>query len=266
MRLPLVLLPALLYAVEPTLSVPAGKGAFIWKNVSFTAKGTAQSLKLEFRGSVENQTQQPWGQVKFCVKGFDANERPVRTAQSECLIDLTGFNLQPGGFLNYKYSPKISIGAGKEPITLARYEISVTSGGQDPPNTRRLSAGCDAVWSAIVPVVAKRGFMPESSDKAGGFMKLRYARGGAGWLASDKNVKELTEHRVGLLETYDQFEISAGSLSLTPDGDACRAMLQFEYRGFKKDPFSGTGWYALPSNGHLESGILDELQTAVAPK
>ena len=266
MRLPLVLLPALLFAVEPTFTVPAGKGAFVWKNVSFTAKGTAQSLKLEFRGSVENQTQQPWGQVKFCVKGFDSNGQPIRSAQSECLIDLTGFNLQPGGFLNYKYSPKLSIGAGRDPITIAWYGISVTGGGQDPANTRRLSAGCDAVWSAIVPVVAKRGFMPESSDKAGGFMKLRYTRGASGWLGSDKDVTQLTEHRKGLLETYDRFEISAGSLSLTPDGDACRGMLQFEYRGFKKDLFSGAGWYALPSNGHLESGILDELEASIVKK
>jgi len=198
--------------------------------------------------------------------GFDANNTPIRTSQTACLIELTGTNLQPGGFLSYKYSPKISIGAGKELIKLVRYEITVASGGHDPANTRNIPAACDAVWSAVVPVVATRGFMPESSDKVGGFMKLRYTRGATGWLGSDKDVKQLTEHRTGLLETYDRFEISSGSLSLTPDGDACRTMLQFDYRAFKKDYFRRTDWYALPSNGRLESMILAELQAAVTQK
>ena len=158
-------------------------------------------------------------------------------------------------------SPHPEIKTQAEKVLSPFPEIKV----EDPANTRDIPAGCDAVWSAIVPAVANRGFMPESSDKAGGFMKLRYMEGATGWLGSNNKVKELTEHRVGLLETYDRFEISSGSLSLTAHGNGCRVMLQFEYRGFKKG-LTGDGWFALPSNGQLESTILSDLQAALTRK
>src|SRR5689334_13387538 len=85
---------------------------------------------------------------------------------------------------------------------------------KEPPktyeNSRALDASCDAVWSQLPAVIARRGFMPDSSDRAGGFLKLRYTRGDTGWLKSDKDVKALTAARGGFLTTYDRFRISAG--------------------------------------------------------
>lgn len=137
---------------------------------------------------------------------------------------------------------------------------------KEPPiiysNVREIPASCDAIWSHIVPVVARRGFMPESSDKAGGFMKLRYTRGDGGWLQSDKDVKALTTHRKGFLETYDRFRIAGGALSLVATGEKCAATMQLEYQGFKGSGFQ-KGWFALPSNNALESRLLDELGAAV---
>jgi hypothetical protein len=136
--------------------------------------------------------------------------------------------------------------------------------GQPPviySNIREIPASCDAIWGHIVPVVANRGFMPESSDKAGGFMKLRYTRGDGGWLRSDKDVKALTSHRKGLFETYDRFRVAGGAISLVSTGEKCTATLQLEYQGFRGSGFQ-KGWFALPSNNSLESRLLDDLEAA----
>lgn len=262
MRFSLIFVASWLSAAETVISIPAGQGEFLWTETTFTAKGTARALKLDFRGRLENQTKQPWEHAKFCVKAFATSGDPIRLAQDDCLVTLTAFKLQPGGSLNFKHGPRVAIGSGKEQIIMARFEITISGGGQEPPNTRMLAASCDVVWSAIVPVVSKRGFMPESSDRAGGFMKLRYTRGATGFLGSKKEVNSLTEARSVIFNQYERFEISSGSISIVVDGDSCRAMMQFEYKGYK-DGMGGKGWFALPSNGHLESSILDDLHSAV---
>ena len=134
-------------------------------------------------------------------------------------------------------------------------------------NVREIPASCDAVWGSVVPVVAKRGFMPESSDKAGGFMRLRYTRGDStGMLAPEKDVKALTSHRRGALETFDGFRIAGGALSLVAAGEKCTATVQFEYQVFRGWGNLQKGWFALPSNNSLESRLLDELESATVSR
>lgn len=130
-------------------------------------------------------------------------------------------------------------------------------------NVREIPASCDAVWGRVVPTIAKHGFMPESSDKAGGFMKLRYTRGNTtGMLAPEKDVKALTLHKRGALETFDGFRIASGALSLVTAGEKCTATVQFEYQVFRGWGNLQEGWFALPSNNSLESRLLDELEAA----
>jgi len=84
----------------------------------------------------------------------------------------------------------------------------------DPPsayaNSKTLTASCDAVWSAVPAMLANRGFMPESSDRAGGFMRLRYTRGDSGFGFAGKDVKGLALERGGGLTTYRRFASRVG--------------------------------------------------------
>ena len=103
--------------------------------------------------------------------------------------------------------------------------------------------------------------MPESSDKTGGFLRLRYIRGASGWLGSDRDIKALTTERPNFLVTYDRFWIAGGAISLVPGADSCEATFQIEYEAFSRTGFK-QGQFVLQSNNKLESTILDELETS----
>jgi hypothetical protein len=51
-----------------------------------------------------------------------------------------------------------------------------------------------SLGEALVPTVAKQGFVPDSSDRAGGLMKLRYTRGDTRKFDMDKDIKAFTAH------------------------------------------------------------------------
>ncbi len=156
----------------------------------------------------------------------------------------------------------MNLGVPKRNVRASQLDIKIIDVSGDEPNTRVISETCSNVWPKVVPVVSSRGFMPESSDKAGGFMKLRYTRGQTGWLGANRDIKTLTEARDGFIETYRQFGIVGASLSLAEEGSACRTLMQIEYNGFS----NVSGWVSLPSNGHLESDILFEISKALEAK
>lgn len=148
---------------------------------------------------------------------------------------------------------------------VAAFAMAAAAREKTPPkvyeNTRELARSCADVWPKIIPATSKRGFMPDTSDRAGGLMKLRYTRGNTGYLKSDKDVKALTTTRIGVLTTFDAFRIIGAAVSLVDNGTVCQATVQVQYEGWINS-IARKGWVALESNGALESAVLDDIDAA----
>lgn len=129
-------------------------------------------------------------------------------------------------------------------------------------NTKAFHSSCADVWAVVPSIVAKRGFMPDSSDRAGGFMKLRWTKGDSVGYIAGKDVKQLTLERGGAITTYGRLRVVGASLSLTDSAGSCKAILQVEYNALKSS-IAQTGWIAVQSNGFLETLILAEIDAAI---
>jgi len=135
------------------------------------------------------------------------------------------------------------------------------------PNTKTYPVSCDAVWARIVPVIAKNALVPESSDRAGGFMRLRYTRGDqrGSLLALTRSMDQVTLKQGRPGGMYSLFRVNGGTLTAVDGGGSCTVTVQMEYSGYKnpRESFGDSGWMAFQSNGLLESTILENMALAL---
>ncbi len=127
---------------------------------------------------------------------------------------------------------------------------------QNYGNTMAFEATCGEMWKVLVPVAGAHKLTPESSDRSGGFMKLRYTGGDSLYRAVQNDVKSLTTVS-GFFQVYsfNRFRVNGGSVSLSDNGSGgCNVMVQFDYQGFN----SLNEWVALPSNNHFENTMLSD--------
>ncbi len=133
--------------------------------------------------------------------------------------------------------------AGKPPAPILTY-----------PNTKTYAHSCDEVWSKIVPVVAKNALVPESSDRLGGFMRLRYLNGTIEAPRAATEAARVTTARQGRWQFFRYFRVVGGTLTVVTNGDSCDVRVQMEYQ-----VNTSSGWFVLQSNGFLESVILGNI-------
>jgi hypothetical protein len=124
---------------------------------------------------------------------------------------------------------------------------------------RLISAPCDRVWSASTPTFLAKQLIPESSDRAGGFMKLRWTGGDIG-VRTNSFVTLLTNHHVGVLELFDRLRVAGGAFTAIAAGASCQVTLNFEYQGLKTHDLIRHGWFELPTNGHFENTLLSSIE------
>ena len=178
-------------------------------------------------------------------------------------MDLDGWDVPVGGSLTWNLSAKTQVGSDKKSKPVIRnFTITYVDGGQDPPGSRLFTQSCDAMWAPSLAVFMDKGFDPESSDKAGGVLKLRWSKGNSGWLAANGDVKTLTKARTGLFANYEGFRVDSASAIFVPSGSGCRLKISLAYAGFLNG--LSKGWFVLESNGRMELGLLKEIQDRVA--
>jgi hypothetical protein len=139
-----------------SVTTQAGSGIFEWQDTTLKAKGTEASLKVEFKGTAVNKTGLPWAWAKFCVKAYGADGSLIHPAASDCLIDLTASRVAVNGSVNWKYSPKLSLGPAKRQIESARFEITFVEGSQDAANVWKFAKTCDAIWPHALQALYSR--------------------------------------------------------------------------------------------------------------
>jgi hypothetical protein len=101
---------------------------------------------------------------------------------------------------------------------------------------RLIAARCDGVWSAATPTFLAKQLMPESSDRAGGFMKLRWTGGDIG-VRTNSFVTLLTSLHVGILELFDRLRIVGGAFTATAAGTSCQVTLKLRIPGSQDTRF-----------------------------
>lgn len=147
--------------------------------------------------------------------------------------------------------------------TLAEKPARNKPAAREYQNYVEIKAPCGKVWGAALSSVLKRGFTPETSDRAGGVLKLRWARGNSGWLQADRDVKAYTAHKKAILESFGAMRIDGAVITLVEASDtACLVTMTIEYHGHKKT-LGGAGWFVLPSNNRLESEVLAAIDAAI---
>jgi hypothetical protein len=246
------------FAAEPTSRTPAPGGEFEWADTSLKGSGTETSLKLDFRGTAVNKTDRAWVWVKFCVKAASSGQRPLRSSGSECTIDLDAWDVPLGGRVSWKFSPKIAVGTDRQAkLAVENFEIAFVDGGQDSPGTRHFDQACDAVWGAALQSFMDTGFEPQSSDRAGGVLKLQWAKGeNTSILTADNDVRGLTKAHTGFFDQYDGFRVDSATALFLPDS-GCKIQVKVAYAGRS----TKSGWVVLESNGKMERSVLDGMKS-----
>ena len=118
-------------------------------------------------------------------------------------------------------------------------------------SSRVIGTNCDSVWSASTSIFLARHFTPETSDRAGSLMKLRWTAGDDTYRNANESVARFTTFRARWTNPVERFRLAEVILTLAPRGSSCAASLQFSYLGYT--PVHG--WIDLPTNGSLLSLI-----------
>ena|ERR1051326_1955148 len=137
--------------------------------------------------------------------------------------------------------------AAKKPVAPIEY-----------PNFRVVPTSCDVAWATAVRVVTNAGFIPQSSDKTGGVLSLKWGKGDIGYPQATREVKAYTKTKPGALTTYMQLRIEPSSMLFAAEGQGCRVQMNIPYSGYRQG-MTGKGFVMLESNGRLESEALAKI-------
>lgn len=125
-------------------------------------------------------------------------------------------------------------------------------------NSTVIQKTCDSVWPTMVSTIAKNGFTPELSDRAGGILKARFTRGQSLYGAARKDMNALTSNPPSRLAVVERFSVESIVATVTSIENACSVTLQVQYAALRNN-LAENGWVALESNGRLEWMILAEI-------
>ena len=127
------------------------------------------------------------------------------------------------------------------------------------PDNKSFPSGCEAVWSAAMPVLEEVGLAAQSMDRQGGFAYLKWTKGDYVGFGSRGDVRRYTINYSKSWTNYDLFRIETGTLFVIPETGGCKGQLKIVFKGLKRDPFAGDRWYPLESNNFLEQSLLDRI-------
>jgi hypothetical protein len=125
-----------------------------------------------------------------------------------------------------------------------------------------MEAPCDQVWAEATAVFLTTSLVPETSDRAGGLMKLRWTAADDTYRAAKQSVERYTTFRARWTNPVERLRISEVIFTVASQNDACVASLRFTFMGHTPV----YGWVDLPTNGVVESGLLSKIETRVKGK
>ncbi len=115
-----------------------------------------------------------------------------------------------------------------------------------------IGANCDLVWPASTSIFLSKHFMPETSARAGGLMKLRWTARDDTYRNAKEAVAKFTNFHARWTNLVERFRLAEVIFTLAPKGSSCAASLRFSYLGYTPV----YGWIDLPTNGSFENALL----------
>lgn len=118
--------------------------------------------------------------------------------------------------------------------------------------TRTINSACDQVWSTATQVLLSKNLTPVTSDRAGGFMKLRWTAGDDTYRTAKEDVAKFTTFHPRWTNPVERFRIGEVVFTASPAGGSCLTGLRFTYLGYTPV----YGWIDMPTNGAFEDRFL----------
>jgi hypothetical protein len=241
-------------------SIPDLQAAgFTLANIKISCHSNCSSGKLTvqvFQNNVD------YWDANFELKGTTANGKPciypIATRSQNNRVAIGQFGEQPPFEACSGWHAEVT-----HVTTAAEHDKDVVQADESrPKNTRLYDRSCNDVWNAALPVLANSRLSPQSSDRASGVITLSTPIGSTYDAAANDAYTLTSAPKPRLIASYTVFRINSGSVTITPEGSGCRALLRFTYSGFISPLVNQ--WFALDSNNVLEERLLNQIGQQLA--
>lgn len=129
---------------------------------------------------------------------------------------------------------------------------------KEPPRTHettaKLSVSCAKAWPVVLKAYMERGFgIKAGTSKESGVAEFEWRQGAELPVVGHVNatVKAWTTAPANFFSMYTGFRIDGATVLMIDGESGCELSAKHAYAGFNR------GWLVLPSNGRMESELLE---------
>jgi hypothetical protein len=136
----------------------------------------------------------------------------------------------------------------------------------DPPptyNTEQIfHSPCDTVWPLAVQTAMAAGWSVKTSDRSGGILMLEWIKGE--WYGTRFANPQITQNTIEKASSFQHqwhtFRIVSASIISATEGTGCKYAVSVVMQGDELTK----GWRVLQSNGFIEAGLLERIESRLA--
>ncbi len=221
-------------------------------DVAFDHTVSVKKGKARIQATAKNLTAKRIHYVEFCV---------TLPGDEVCTFKLWSNSLEPSAEVRWALDGRTKAASGEAA------QVTISRAFDNPPNLAIFPQKCEEVWPILIQTLLDKGFDPDASDRAAGFMKFKYRNGDVSQYRSNPNAQAMlasyTTAPGGLFgPTPKWFRFAGLTAVVGPSGGGCRVDLRAEMQAWLQQGLVTTeGWHVFPSNYRLEMDTLKAVET-----